>query len=83
MGDYLVVGLNSDDSVRRLKGCKALSRSRSARLLALSCVDAVVLFSEDTPEEVIFGLKPISSSKEEITKKKKLWRRLCLLAWKR
>ena len=61
MGDYLIVGLNSDDSVRRLKGVARPYHDqdqRAMQLMALSCVDAVVLFSEDTPEEVIFGLKP-------------------------
>ena len=61
MGDYLVVGLNSDDSVRRLKGEARPYHDqdqRAMQLMALSCVDVVVLFSEDTPKEVIYGLKP-------------------------
>ena len=61
MGDCLVVGLNSDDSVRRLKGEARPYHNqdqRAMQLMALSCVDVVILFSEDTPEEVIFGLKP-------------------------
>ena len=61
MGDYLVVGLNSDDSVRRLKGEARPYHNqdqRAMQLMALSCVDVVVLFSEDTPKEVIYGLKP-------------------------
>lgn len=60
-GDYLVVGLNSDDSVRRLKGDTRPYHEqdqRAIQLMALSCVDAVVLFSEDTPKEVILGIKP-------------------------
>jgi D-beta-D-heptose 7-phosphate kinase/D-beta-D-heptose 1-phosphate adenosyltransferase len=61
MGDYLVVGLNSDDSVRRLKGEARPyhdQNQRAMQLMALSCVDVVVLFSEDTPKEVIYSLKP-------------------------
>ena len=61
MGDYLVVGLNSDDSVRRLKGEARpyhVQDQRAMQLMALSCVDVVVLFSEDTPKEVIYSLKP-------------------------
>ena len=61
MGDYLVVGLNSDDSVRRLKGEARPYHDqdqRAMQLMALSCVDVVVLFSEDTPKEVIYSLKP-------------------------
>lgn len=61
-GDYLVVGLNTDASVQRLN--KAPNRpvnSQQARALVLSglaSVDAVVLFDEDTPYELISYLKP-------------------------
>ena len=61
MGDYLIVGLNSDDSVRRLKGEARPYHDqdqRAMQLMALSCVDFVVLFSEDTPKELIYSLKP-------------------------
>lgn len=62
LGDILVVGLNSDASVRRLgKGCeRPLNRLRDrARLLAaLACVDAVTAFAEDTPEPLLSRLKP-------------------------
>lgn len=60
-GDALLVGLNSDDSVRRLKGPKRPVRSEAERayvLAALSDVDAVVAFSEDTPLELIRHLRP-------------------------
>ncbi|MDE0959634.1 MAG: D-glycero-beta-D-manno-heptose 1-phosphate adenylyltransferase [Planctomycetota bacterium] len=60
-GDLLVVGLNSDASVARLKGPDRpiLPAAERARLLgALSCVDYVVLFEEDTPEALIGGLIP-------------------------
>jgi rfaE bifunctional protein nucleotidyltransferase chain/domain len=61
LGDALVVGLNSDTSVRRLKGPDRPVRSESERayvLAALAMVDAVVLFAEDTPLEVIRALRP-------------------------
>ena len=61
LGDKLVVGLNSDASVRRLKGPSRpilSERDRAALLSALEDVDAVVLFSEDTPIELITLLKP-------------------------
>jgi D-beta-D-heptose 7-phosphate kinase/D-beta-D-heptose 1-phosphate adenosyltransferase len=61
LGDVLVVGLNADASVRRLKGeGRPLTpeRERSEILLALAAVDAVVLFSEDTPLGVIEALSP-------------------------
>ncbi|MBW6521761.1 MAG: D-glycero-beta-D-manno-heptose 1-phosphate adenylyltransferase [Desulfoarculaceae bacterium] len=60
-GDFLVVGLNSDRSIRSIKGEKRPinEESRRARVLAgLGCVDAVVLFSEDTPLELITALLP-------------------------
>ena len=56
LGDLLVVGLNSDDSVRRLKGSSRPingEKERAFVLAALNCVDYVVLFEEDTPEELI------------------------------
>ena len=61
MGDVLVVGLNSDDSVLRLKGegrpVKKLE-SRMAVLAGLSSVDAVIVFSEDTPLQLIKKVRP-------------------------
>ena len=60
-GDLLVVGLNSDDSVRRLKGADRPVRGEAERaylLAALAMVDVVVVFSEDTPIEVITALRP-------------------------
>jgi rfaE bifunctional protein nucleotidyltransferase chain/domain len=61
MGDALVVLINSDASVRRLKGPgrPVLSAAERARiLLALSCVDAVEVFDEDDPRAVLNGLRP-------------------------
>ncbi len=60
-GDLLVLGLNSDDSVRRLKGDKRPilpQEERAAILSALDCVDRVVPFEEDTPLELIKRVKP-------------------------
>jgi rfaE bifunctional protein nucleotidyltransferase chain/domain/rfaE bifunctional protein kinase chain/domain len=61
LGDCLVVCLNSDDSVRRLKGSgrpRQTASDRAEVLLALECVDAVVVFDDDTPVEVLRRLKP-------------------------
>ncbi|MFJ5862284.1 PfkB family carbohydrate kinase [Pseudarthrobacter sp. NPDC092439] len=61
MGDCLVVCLNSDASVRRLKGPERPiigEHDRAELLLALSCVDAVMVFDEDTPEAVLDRLRP-------------------------
>jgi rfaE bifunctional protein nucleotidyltransferase chain/domain len=61
MGDCLVVCLNSDRSVRLLKGPgrPVVTQDDRARvLLALSCVDDVVVFDEDTPEQLLRRLQP-------------------------
>ena len=61
LGDCLVVCLNSDESVRRLKGPSRplISEADRARVLAaLEPVDAVVIFGEDTPTEVLGRLRP-------------------------
>ncbi|MDD2852418.1 MAG: D-glycero-beta-D-manno-heptose-7-phosphate kinase [Desulfuromonadaceae bacterium] len=61
LGDLLVLGLNSDASVRRLKGDKRplIDQDERAHLLAaLDCIDYVVIFDEDTPLELITALKP-------------------------
>lgn len=61
LGDILVIGLNSDDSVRRLKGKKRPLISEEERiqiLTTLDCVDYVCLFDEDTPSELISTLRP-------------------------
>lgn len=61
LGDKLIVGLNSDDSVRRLKGNNRPVNDnylRSRALAALQFVDAVVFFEEDTPFELITLVKP-------------------------
>lgn len=60
-GDVLVVGLNTDASVRRLKGESRPVNDEDARaivLASLACVDAVVLFAEDTPYELIKVVRP-------------------------
>jgi rfaE bifunctional protein nucleotidyltransferase chain/domain len=61
MGDLLVVGLNSDHSVTRLKGVGRPVNNQAARaevLGALGMVDYVILFEEDTPAGLIRELKP-------------------------
>jgi D-beta-D-heptose 7-phosphate kinase/D-beta-D-heptose 1-phosphate adenosyltransferase len=59
--DRLIVGLNSDASVRRLKGADRPvqdERARAEVLAALEAVDLVVIFEEDTPIELITQIKP-------------------------
>ncbi len=62
LGEALIVGVNTDDSVKRLlkgPGRPVTSEADRARVLAaLACVDRVVLFSEDTPLELITALQP-------------------------
>ena len=61
LGDFLVVGLNSDASVVRIKGPSRPLQDEQARamiLLGLRSVDAVVRFDEDTPLELITALQP-------------------------
>jgi D-beta-D-heptose 7-phosphate kinase/D-beta-D-heptose 1-phosphate adenosyltransferase len=61
LGDILVLGLNSDASIRRLKGANRPlinEHERAHILAALSCIDYVVLFDEDTPLELIDMLRP-------------------------
>ena len=60
-GDALVVGVNSDASVKRLKGHDRPLRTESERcyvLAALEMVDALVVFDQDTPLELISALRP-------------------------
>jgi rfaE bifunctional protein nucleotidyltransferase chain/domain len=61
LGSRLVVGLNTDASVKRLKGADRPLNNEYARarmLSALSCTDAVILFDEPTPLELITDIKP-------------------------
>ena len=61
LGDVLIVGLNTDASVRRLKGKSRPIQNQQDRaviLCALRMVDHVILFSQDTPEKLIKKLKP-------------------------
>ncbi len=60
-GERLIVGINSDDSVRQLKGVSRPvlpEKERAALLTAIGCVDMVVIFSEDTPLALIEAFKP-------------------------
>jgi D-glycero-beta-D-manno-heptose 1-phosphate adenylyltransferase len=59
--DFLIVGLNSDASTRRLKGENRPINNQDARatvMAALLMVDAVILFDEDTPLELINAIRP-------------------------
>lgn len=61
MGDVLILGLNSDDSVKRIKGDKRPILTQDERafvLINLKPVDYVVLFDEDTPEKLISEIIP-------------------------
>lgn len=60
-GDVLIVGLNSDSSVKKLKGDSRPINSEDARALvlaALAMVDAVVIFEEETPLNLILSIMP-------------------------
>ncbi|HXX14240.1 MAG TPA: D-glycero-beta-D-manno-heptose 1-phosphate adenylyltransferase [Candidatus Eremiobacteraceae bacterium] len=61
LGDYLVVGINSDETVRILKGPDrpVMPQTERAEILAsLECVDAVVIFDELSPQKVVAALLP-------------------------
>lgn len=61
LGDVLVVGINSDRSVKAYKGPTRpilTEHERAAMLAALECVDYVIVFDEDTPAESLTKLKP-------------------------
>ncbi|KQC06370.1 MAG: hypothetical protein APR54_07330 [Candidatus Cloacimonas sp. SDB] len=61
LGDILIVGLNSDESVKRLKGNDRPLNLQQARALVLSeliSVDYIVIFQEDTPYDLIKYIKP-------------------------
>lgn len=60
-GDKLIVGINTDKSIQRIKGENRPIQdefSRTSILASLSCVDAVVLFHEDTPKQLIELIQP-------------------------
>jgi len=59
--DFLIVGVNSDNSVKRLKGTARPINNQDSRVLLLASllmVDAVVIFEEDTPLELINSIRP-------------------------
>ncbi|MBW7875706.1 MAG: D-glycero-beta-D-manno-heptose 1-phosphate adenylyltransferase [Candidatus Cloacimonetes bacterium] len=61
LGDFLILGLNSDSSIKRLKGPLrpiVLEMDRALVLSELKSVDAVILFEDDTPYELIRALEP-------------------------
>jgi len=60
-GDFLIVGINSDSSVRRIKGKNRPiidEKARAEVVAGLDSVDMVIIFSEDTPYELIKTLEP-------------------------
>ncbi len=60
-GDFMVLGLNTDSSVRRIKGEERPINNQDSRarvLAGLTCVDMVILFDEDTPYDMIKTIKP-------------------------
>ncbi len=61
LGDRLVVGVNSDESVRRLKGASRPilpARDRAGLIAALACVDLAIVFDDDTPLALIEAVAP-------------------------
>ncbi len=61
LGDFLIVGLNSDESVRKIKGAKRPLIGELARaevLAGLASVDMIVIFDKETPLELIMSLRP-------------------------
>jgi D-beta-D-heptose 7-phosphate kinase/D-beta-D-heptose 1-phosphate adenosyltransferase len=61
LGDRLIVAINSDDSVRRLKGPGRpilAERDRASLVASLDCVDLVLLFESDTPDDLLRIIKP-------------------------
>ncbi|HEY9604379.1 MAG TPA: D-glycero-beta-D-manno-heptose 1-phosphate adenylyltransferase [Allocoleopsis sp.] len=61
LGDILVIGVNSDESIRRIKGLSRPINTLSDRvqvLAALSCVDCIIAFDEDTPCNLIRAVRP-------------------------
>ncbi len=61
LGDVLIMGVNTDDSVKKIKGPSrpiVPEHERAEMLAALECVSYVVLFHENTPEQIISEIKP-------------------------
>ena len=79
LSDFLIVLVNSDDSVRRLKGSNKPYNTewyRAAQIASLQCVDQVIIFKEDSPEKALNYIKPTlhikgSDYKEDNTKEYK------------
>lgn len=61
LGDILIVGVNSDDSIRKLKGNKRpiiFEKERVEMLASLDCIDYVIVFNKDTPYDLIQTIQP-------------------------
>jgi D-glycero-beta-D-manno-heptose 1-phosphate adenylyltransferase len=83
-GDALIVGLNRDDSVRQIKGRSrpiVSFEDRAELLLALRSVDAVVGFSERTPEVVLDRIRPDVHVKSDQYREEELPERRVVLAY--
>ena len=83
-GDALIVGLNQDDSVRQIKGrARPILpfRDRAELLLALRSVDAVVGFSERTPEILLDRIRPDIHVKSDQYREEELPERSVVLAY--
>jgi len=68
MGDFLFLGINSDASIRRLKGPSRpfnKTADRATVLAALAAVDAVIVFTQDTPLKLVKALRPDVLAKGE------------------
>ena len=84
-GDVLIVGINSDASVKRLKGERRPILNQDERvvmLTALAVVDYVTIFEEDTPLALIKLLQPQYWSKVEIGILNGRWTRNCRSEWR-
>jgi rfaE bifunctional protein nucleotidyltransferase chain/domain len=84
LGDFLIVGINSDASVKRLKGSSRplnTENSRAVVLRALRCVDAICLFDQDTPLEWLQKIQPAIHVKGGDYKAEKLPETALLKSW--
>ena len=76
LGDRLVVGLNTDGSIKRIKGAARPinnEESRAALLAGMAYVDAVVLFDEETPINLVSMVMPDVLVRVATTQLKRLW----------
>ncbi|MBU0666062.1 MAG: D-glycero-beta-D-manno-heptose 1-phosphate adenylyltransferase [Nanoarchaeota archaeon] len=68
LGDFLIIGFNTDNSIRKLKGINRPiinENERAEMLAALTCVDYIVFFNENNPSDLIKKIKPTIQAKGE------------------